>query len=317
MAGSITVAVLGRRGLAAELGKRGTQSDLTLFHAVRDGHAATIVEPTQYPERFAPLLFALSMADRAILAVGELSREVAEVVATVDLFDTPIDLWCGPGVGEAELRRAFQGTRVGALPVQPLDANRMREEIGAWSASDATTGPANVPIDHAFPVKGVGAVALGIVRGAPVQAHERLRLYPGEKTVEVRSIQVHDVDVRSASPGERVGLALRGVDAEELARGQVLAPDGSLSVGQAFRARIERRCPYYRGRFEPGAPLQLLVGLQLVPARLGRIEGEALTLEADRPVAFEPGASARLIDPSAASGPRIAARVRISGPSEG
>ncbi|MCI4357778.1 MAG: hypothetical protein L3J95_05390 [Thermoplasmata archaeon] len=313
MGSSITVAVVGARGIAPALGKKGTQSDLTLFNAVRDGHAATIVEPTQFPERFAPLLYALAMADRTLLVVSELSREIAETVATVDLFDMAVELVLGAGVGEAEVHRAFKGTRVEASIATPLDLPRLRSELDNWEAPPYEPGPMLVRIDHAFPVKGVGAVALGVVRRGTLNAHDRLRLYPGEKVVEVRSIQVHDVEARSASAGERVGVALRGVEAEELARGQTLAPEGTMSVGQTFKAHIERRCPYYRGRIAPGAPMQLLAGLQLVPVRLGSVEGDELAFDSDRPVAFVPGESARLSDPSAAPGPRIVARVRLAG----
>ncbi|MCI4361477.1 MAG: hypothetical protein L3J91_07200, partial [Thermoplasmata archaeon] len=84
------------------------------------------------------------------------------------------------------------------------DAAHLRTEIDGWSAADRP-GTVQVPIDHAFPVKGVGAVALGVVRRGSLTAHEKLRLFPTPKLVEIRSIQVHDVDVRAARTGERVG----------------------------------------------------------------------------------------------------------------
>ncbi|HEV2520380.1 MAG TPA: EF-Tu/IF-2/RF-3 family GTPase [Thermoplasmata archaeon] len=317
MPSSVTVAVLGSRGVAAELGKKGTQSDITMFNQVRDGHAATLVEPTQYPEKFGALLTALAMADRAILVVPELSREIAETIATVDVFETPVELFLGPGAGEAEVGRAIKKTRLDVGPARPLELTKLRAEIDAWEVPDAGAGPLLVRIDHAFPVKGVGAVALGVVRRGTLQAHQRLRLFPGPKEVEVRSIQVHDVEVPSAAPGERVGVALRGIEADELARGQTLAPAGALEVATSFAGRLERPCPYYRGRIAPGAPFQLLVGLQLVPIRLTRASEGDLGWESDRPVAFAVGDPAWICDPSALPGPRIVGRVRLSGRAEG
>ncbi len=315
MTGAITVAVVGARDVAKDLGKKGTSSDVTLYNAVRDGHAATIVEPTQFPEKLAPLLTALAMADRTVAVVNELTREVAESLAAVDLLETPVDLLTGPGVGEAELGRALKGTRLESLPVRPLDLPHLRAEVDAWEAPPAP-GSVLVPIDHAFPVKGVGAVALGVVRRGTLTAHDRLRLYPSDRLVEVRSIQVHDADVRSAATGERVGVALRGVEAEELERGQCLAPEGALTVGARLSGRIEKPCPYYRGRAVPGLSAHLQVGLQLVPVRITGADGPTLALEADRAVAAVPGASALLADLSPKAGPRLVARLRL-GPGAG
>ena len=194
-----------------------------------------------------------------------------------------------------------------------LDSARLRTEIDGW-ATPERPGPVRVPLDHAFPVKGVGAVALGVVRNGHLTAHEKLRLYPTDKVVEVRSIQVHDVDVRSANTGERVGTALKGVEAEELSRGQVLAPEGSLSVATTVRGSDWRKSRYYRGTIAPGAQVQLLVGLQLVPARFGEVGESAITLTPDRPVAFALGDPIVVADLSPPSGPRIVGRAVAAAP---
>jgi selenocysteine-specific translation elongation factor len=307
MAASVTVALVGDRESAAAVGKKGTQSDITLFNAVRDGHAATVVEPTQFPEKLAPLLTALSMADRVVVVVPALNREIAEVLAAVDLVDRPVEVRLGPGVGEAELRRAVKGMRFEADPMPPLDLPRLRDQIDGWGA-EPRPGPVAVPIDHAFPVKGVGTVTLGVVRRGTLTAHDKLRLYPTELSVEVRSIQVHDVEVRTAEVGERVGVALKGADPDQIARGHTLAPPGSLPVSRTFRATLVRPCPYYRGRLAAGAQLHLQVGLQFVPAAV-TAAGPPLTLEADRPVVLGPETVGVLADLSSA--PRLVGRVAL------
>ena len=312
MSSSVTVAVVGAREIAPSLGKKGTASDLTLYNAVRDGHQATIVEPTQYPDRFPPLLSAIAMADRTVFVVPSINREVAEVAATLDVVQPDLAIRLGESVGEGELRRAFKGSRLESAPMEPLNLTRLREEIDGWSAIDRP-GPVRVRVDHAFPVKGVGAVALGLVHRGVVRAHESLRLYPTDRTVEVRSIQVHDVDVREAVAGSRVGLALKGVEAEELGRGQVLAAPGQLQVGREVPIREWAASRYYRGAIAEGQSVQLQLGLQIVPARWTRLANGAGTLESDRPVAFEPGEPAVVADLSPASGPRIVGRGTVAG----
>jgi selenocysteine-specific translation elongation factor len=310
MGRSVTVALTGMRDIAKELGKKGTASDLTLFNAVSEGHAVTLVEPTQFPEKLAPLLYALAMADRILLVVPGLTREVAETAATIDLFDAPVEILLGGAVGEGEVRKAFKGTRLESAPAHPLDLPKVRAEMEEW-VSPPRPGPVAVQIDHAFPVKGVGAVALGLVRRGTLNTHEKLRVYPTEKVAEIRSIQVHDVDVHSAEAGERVGVALKGLDADELERGQVLAAEGSFPVGPTVAARLAKRCPYYRGKLVPGAQLHLLNGLQFVPAAVVAVDGESLQLEADRPVAIDPECPTLLADLSAAPGPRVVGRLAI------
>jgi selenocysteine-specific translation elongation factor len=310
MTTGVTVAVVGGGELAKELGKKGTASDLTLFNSVRDGHAITLVEPTQFPDKFPPLVTALSMADHCLLVVPELTRPVAETIATVDVVDLPTTIVKGPGVGDDELTRALKGSRLEHVERLPLDLPRLRELIDGWTAA-AVDGPVLVPIDHAFPVKGVGTVALGVVRRGTLRPHDQLRLWPTPKVVEIRSVQVHDLDRKEANCGERVGVALRGVEADELSRGQVLAPEGSLRAGASLAGGALVRCRYYRGDARPGAQLNAIVGLQSAPASLDELTATRVTITADRPLAYAPGMPAYLLDLSVPAGPRIVGRFEL------
>jgi selenocysteine-specific translation elongation factor len=311
MTSGVTVAVVGAPDVAKELGKKGTASDLTLFNAVRDGHAVTLVEPTQFPEKFAALLAALSMADRTLLVVTELSRPIAETIATLEVLDSPTTVVVGPAIGEAELGRALKGGRLEAADRVPLDLPALRTLIDGWSAP-IVEGPVAVPIDHAFPVKGVGAVALGVVRRGTLRAHDKLRLWPMPKTVEVRSVQVHDIDRKDAECGERVGVALKGVEADELSRGQVLAPEGALRAGPQLTAGPLARSRYYRGDAGVGAQVNVSVGLQTAPASIDRIDAAGVTLTADRPLAWTEGTSVVIADLSVPTGPRIVGRAALT-----
>ena len=73
-----------------------------------------------------------------------------------------------------------------------------------------------MPVDHAFNVKGVGVVILGVVINGVVQKHASLNVFPGAKTAQVRSIQKHDDEFDVAGEGDRVGLALKNVEVEDL-----------------------------------------------------------------------------------------------------
>jgi len=311
MTTGVTVAVVGGGSVAKELGKKGTASDLTLFNEVHDGHAITLVEPTQFPEKFPPLVAALSMADRALLVVPELSRPVAEAIATTEVVEVPTTVVPGPGVGDAELDRALKGGRLESAERRPLDLPHLRELVESWTAP-VVDGPVLVALDHAFPVKGVGAVALGVVRRGTLRAHEKLRLWPTPKLVEVRSIQVHDIDRKDAGCGERVGVALRGVEADELERGQVLAPEGALREGTRLEGGPLARCRYYRGDAGVGARVHLGIGLQAVPGTLEEVGAGRVVATTDRPVVHAPGTPVIVMDLSVPAGPRIVGKFALA-----
>lgn len=312
MTTGVTVAIVGAPDIAKELGKKGTASDLTLFNTVTEGHATTLVEPTQFPEKFSPLLNALSMADECLLVVSELTRPVAETIATVEMADVPTTVVLGTAVGEGELARALKGGRLATAPRLALDLPKLRETLDTWSAP-VVDGPVMVPIDHSFPVKGVGAVALGVVRRGTLHGHDRLRLWPSPKLLDIRSIQVHDLDRKEAGCGERVGIALKGVDADELSRGQILAPEGSLAEGAEVRGTSYAKCRYYRGDAGIGASVHVAHGLQAVPAEIAELGPGGVRVTADRPIVQIVGAPAYLVDLSVPAGPRLIGRFSVRG----
>ena len=249
------------------------------------------------------------MSDRVVFAVPALSREVAETAATLEMLERPTVIRLGEAVGADELRRALKGSPLESVPMEPLDAARLRAECDTWTAT-AREGPVREAIDHVFPVKGVGTVALGVVKQGTLTAHEKLRLFPTDTVVEVRSIQVHDVDVREAACGERVGVALKGIEPEQVDRGALLAPEGSLTTTTTVAGALSRS-RYYRGSLAVGTQLQLLAGLQLVPAHVVSVTSDRAELRPDRPITILPEEPVILADLSPPSGPRIVGRVRV------
>ncbi|MFA7198866.1 MAG: elongation factor Tu, partial [Methanoculleus sp.] len=78
--GNLNVAVLGPPGYAKDLGKKGTESDITFYNLKKGDDTVTIIEPTRYPERLAPLFYAASMADAVLIVVSEITPTFGEWV---------------------------------------------------------------------------------------------------------------------------------------------------------------------------------------------------------------------------------------------
>ena len=98
-------------------------------------------------------------------------------------------------------------------------------------------------VDRTYSVTGVGAVASGTVESGSVEAGDELQLGPmpdgSFRDVEVRSIEMHYHRVDRAEAGRIVGIALKGVDEEEIERGMALLPaENDPTAVRSFEAEI-------------------------------------------------------------------------------
>ena len=82
----LTVAVLGDAALAAQLGKKGTVSDMSFFNFKRDDIGVTYIVPSRYPEKLQSLASTLAMSDAAVLTIEKLDRELGEQIVALDAF---------------------------------------------------------------------------------------------------------------------------------------------------------------------------------------------------------------------------------------
>jgi len=148
-----------------------------------------------------------------------------------------------------------------------------------------------VAIDHFFEVKGVGSVALGLVKSGTLAVHDKLTAFPAGSQVEVKSIQMNDENTEASSAGGRVGLALKNVVAGDVDRGTVLAKEG-VAVAKELNCTITAakflREPIKAGVFHVSA------GLQFEPSRL-ELDGEikaggaaSAKISLDKPLAHWP-----------------------------
>ena len=87
-----------------------------------------------------------------------------------------------------------------------------------------------------FYVKGVGTVVLGVIKQGAVKTFDHLKILPSGKDILIRSIQIHDDPVTECKSPARVGLAMKGVDANDISMGDVLCSPGSINLKVATDA---------------------------------------------------------------------------------
>ncbi len=298
---NLNVAILGPPGYAKEVGKKGTSTDITFYNLKRGESTVTIIEPTRYPERLAPLFFAASLARKAILVVDAIDAAFGESVIMLQALG--IDegyIILRNYIDPARIAPIVRGTVLEGYEQIDDDPIALRERLLAEADRLAELPPSPdqkggaIPVDHFFNVRGIGTVILGTMAGGVIRKHETLRVLPGERTAMVRSIQKHDDDFDWARSGDRAGIALKNIDAEELDRGDVLASDEALKSESSLSARAEL-IPYWPAPLKEGMVLHIGHWMQFVPARVASVQaGEdwrrpLLGLELEKPLVYRPG----------------------------
>ena len=222
---NLNIGIIGEPAFVREFGKKGTESDIIFYNTRHGENTASFIYPYRYPEKLASLLFALQLSDAVVVEIRELNAVLGEVIIAIDTANIKKGfIYLQNNIVPEQLKPLLKGTVMEGFEFTDLPPStlieRMFNELSSTVHEEEDT---LIPIDHFFKVKGIGAVVLGIVRRGRVKKYENLILYPNKKTVTVRSIQTHDKDVNLAERGERVGLALKGINVENLSRGQVIA----------------------------------------------------------------------------------------------
>ena len=101
--------------------------------------------------------------------------------------------------------------------------------------------PFLMPVEDVFTITGRGTVATGRVEGGTLKLNDEVELIgikeEGRKTV-VTGIEMFRKLLDYAEAGDNVGLLLRGVNREDILRGQVLAKPGTVTCHTKFTAQV-------------------------------------------------------------------------------
>lgn len=304
---NLNVAVLGALGYAKSLGKKSTESDITFYDQKQGDTTVTFVEPTKYPEKLAPLFYCASMADYAVLVVEQITPSFGECVIMLDSLGVERGMIVLKNyITKEQVAPFLKDTVLERYEFVDDDPLRIREGLLAEAAKEPAPdhgsdvrSSGSIPIDHYFDVRGVGTVVLGWVSEGLVKKHDEARLMPGDKTIQIRSIQKHDDDFDWAAKGDRVGLAVKGATIDELDRGMVMTTNGSVrcTSSVAGQARVVK---FWSSPLEQGMVIHVGHWMQFVPAKVESVDAggdrkrPVLTLSLQKELVYIPGSRAVL-----------------------
>jgi len=300
---NLTVAVLAPPDYAKDLGKKGTSSDITFYNLKKGDATVTFIEPTRYPEKLSSLFYTVSIADRIVLVVDEINATFGECVLMLQcagkaegylIFKNYISL--------DQIAPLIKGTVLEHYAVIEEDIVGLREKMleisvkrTAHQKAHDIVGKGVVPVDAHFNVKGVGVVVLGFVAQGAIKKHDTLMILPIEKTAQIRSIQKHDDDAENAIKGDRVGLALKNIESDDLDRGFVLTNDPSIKCATTVSGKAQI-VKFWPTPLKEGMVLYTGHWMQFLPSRLEKIltEGDwrmpTITLTLEKALVYPPGA---------------------------
>ena len=113
--------------------------------------------------------------------------------------------------------------------------------------------PFLMPIEDVFTISGRGTVVTGKVDRGILKLNEEVEIIgikPTKKTV-VTGIEMFNKLLDEAQAGDNVGTLLRGIDKNEVERGQVLAKPGSITPHSKFKGQIYCLSKEEGGRHSP------------------------------------------------------------------
>lgn len=117
--------------------------------------------------------------------------------------------------------------------------------------------PFLMPVEDVFSIKGRGTVVTGRIERGVVKVNDTIEIVgirPTKSTV-VTGVEMFKKQLDEGQAGDNVGLLLRGIEKDDVERGQVLAKPGSITPHTEFEAEVYiltkeeggRHTPFFKG----------------------------------------------------------------------
>jgi len=291
----LTIGVFHDTDIAKELGKKGTESDIRMYNKKTDDMVYSFMEPVE--DKIIPKAQIIGSIDAAVLSMENMGPSVGETILMLDHFGVSKGILIPPPFSDPEqIKGLVKDTCLNDYDIMEKDT----KVIMSWleklkiDRSALQDLPVVVSVDHSFSVKGVGEVILGLVDQGTVRKHDKLELLPIGKEVVVRSIQMQDRDFNEAGPGCRVGLAIKNATAEEMRRGSLFSPPGTVAATDKLELDF-KKSGFYTKELQD-VMCHLISGMAHSSGKVSSASGNNLSIALDKSIALIPGRKSIILD---------------------
>lgn len=218
----------------------------------------------------------------AILRLLNVTKIVV-VLTMIDLVDASI-----VQKRKEEIKEFFKAEKIEIFPVSAYtgegiqDLSTFLSKKAGEVEGKSIRGSFRMPIDRVFSVAGAGTIVTGTALSGRVfksntEAENETKwvLYPEEREVRIRNIQVHGKDANCAYAGERIALNLQGVEKEQCYKGELIGEKGALQPSSLFDCRIES-IRGTAGDIHHNQRMEILLGTAHIPCKVVFLEGDRI-----------------------------------------
>ena len=140
----------------------------------------------------------------------------------------------------------IRGSALGALNGEPQWVEKVMELMNAVDEyipipPRETDKPFLMPVEDVFSITGRGTVATGRIETGVVHVNDELEIVglgAEKKKTVCTGVEMFRKLLDEGAAGDNVGLLLRGIDKDEIKRGQVLAKPGTITPHTKFKAEV-------------------------------------------------------------------------------
>ncbi|MBI2617388.1 elongation factor Tu [Candidatus Gottesmanbacteria bacterium] len=182
------------------------------------------------------------VSDKELLDLVEL--EVRELLTKYNFPGDKIPIIRGSAL------KALQGDSEGIKSIEEL--MKQVDEYVPTPTRD-TEKPFLMPVEDVFSIKGRGTVVTGRVERGKLNVNDEIEIVgikPTQKSV-ITGIEMFRKTLSDAIAGDNVGLLIRGLEKNQVERGQVVAKPGSITPHTEFEAQIYILTKEEGGRHTP------------------------------------------------------------------
>ena len=267
-----------RKQFCKLVGKETGSGDISFYSSNFQGIIRTLLEPTLYPDKLQPLLYALSIADYVVLIADSLTPHLGEIIVALDSIGKKEGLV----VSSAPL--PIKGTVLEGYGIAS-SLEEAKEKVLALQNPPGGGEMASL-VDSYFQVKSVGNVILGAVKSGSIKKRDKILHLPSGKEMEVKSIQLNDKYVEEVSAGGRFGICYKG---EPVERGLAVPLGHTFSLDSSIPGSFSKS-PFYKG--EIPKKIHAYSNLQFVEGSVSASE-----LKMDKPFAWKGSERVLIADP--------------------
>lgn len=198
--------------IASSIGKKSSENGIIFYNRLINDDVVVGLGVIDLEKKFYDVAQAMLISNQIVISTKNIDAIFGELVIAAELCNKRIIF-----SDDNNIDKIISGLNLNYII---CNQQEILNNIISYK-NNANNEDTRIDIDAAFNVKGIGCVILGVITKGNVNIHDSLYHSSGRQVI-VKSIQSQDRDLKTADTNTRVGLALKGIDVEDIEKGDLL-----------------------------------------------------------------------------------------------